>query len=61
MEVKKRVIPAQAGIQGGGSRGAVISEQSCVPPTHETNMHVATSIPDSRRRGSDEGNASEFA
>ena len=47
------VMPAQAGIQCGGSRGGGLSPRSCVPHTRETNLHAATSILDARLRGHD--------
>jgi len=47
------VIPAQAGIQCGGSRGIGVSSQPCVPRTRETRLHAATSILDARLRGHD--------
>ncbi len=47
------VIPAQAGIQYGESRGAVMSGCPCVPRTRETRLRAATSILDARLRGHD--------
>ncbi len=46
-------MPAQAGIQSGGSSGIKVSGRSRVPRTRETSLRAATSILDARLRGHD--------